>query len=206
MEVMDYSSLPVHTLTIGTTPMQTSDTPSATFWSHLSTFLLGLGSAAMAWYAVWRQRLMRVKALLGSIILRETLTSEQRGTTMQATSSHSIIASSLGKSPSKEIQVNILAVIESAISAIKSNPEVEQYAEPIILALFTGAATIVLPQGTIKISQSGTPSRFTIGLAALAIETFIFSPGAPDSIQIGTTQITYTPAVNASSGITGTSV
>lgn len=97
--------------------------------------------------------------------------------------------------------MNILAVIESAISAIKSNPEVEQYAEPIILALFTGAATIVLPQGTIKISQSGTPSRFTIGLAALAIETFIFSPGAPDSIQIGTTQITYTPTGSVVAGI-----
>lgn len=87
---------------------------------------------------------------------------------------------------------SFLDIIESGLAFVKSNPVVQEYAEPILKAVLTGSSTIALPYGTISVSQTGgTPAKFTFGSAGLALETFIFT-GDVD-FTIGTTEFKFIP-------------
>lgn len=86
---------------------------------------------------------------------------------------------------------SIITTLQAGLAAIESNPVISKYAEPIILAVITGSSKIVLPQGTIAISNNGAPIHFTIPQALVAIETFILT--SETSIQIGSTLISWAP-------------
>jgi len=93
---------------------------------------------------------------------------------------------------------SIIEFLQSGLAAVAQNAAIKQYAEPVLLAVFTGASTITIPKGVISITQAEKPSHFTLGLAGLALETFVMTDEV--EIQIGTTKITFEP--NAAPQIT----
>ena len=84
-----------------------------------------------------------------------------------------------------------LSAFAAGLSAIESNQTVKQYAEPVLLAIFTGASVIVIPEGVITISQSGIATRFSFGTALMALEAFILTNQT--EIQVGTTIVSFAP-------------
>lgn len=94
---------------------------------------------------------------------------------------------------------NLLAFFSSVFSEITKNPFVAKYAQPVVMAVLTGASTISIPEGVITVTQSGNPARFTLGSAAFALETFLLT--AQTEIQIGSTQIAFVRTAKTATNI-----
>lgn len=111
---------------------------------------------------------------------------------MPTTFSRTSTVSSPAKIRFKELSMtSVVEFLQSGLAAIANNSALKQYAEPVLLAIFTGASVITIPQGVISISQADKPTRFTLGLAAIALETFVMTDDI--DIKIGTTRIDFVP-------------